>query len=190
MDRRKHTEGKPEELVLLLLSAGFLAGGILGCCLVCARPNAAWVASFLQGVQQGTISQPGLFRTLWTTLRWPAAALLLGLLPLRRLTIPVLFFVRGFLLSCGIASFISQAGKAGLACAGLVFGPECILSVPALFLIGMLSLGPRNKKNRILAPVLLCTLPLIACIALERNLVPLALNRFLSVFLTAGGTSS
>lgn len=66
---------------------------------------------------------PSLWREVWIVFRWPVAVILLSQLPLAGVTIPVVFFLRGFFLSYGIVALMEGMGLSGVLCAGVVFGP-------------------------------------------------------------------
>ena len=91
--RAGEAEEKNRDTVLLILSIGFLAGGILGCLLEKSLSDTAFSsAAFFQWAAQGD-AVPSLWRELWITLRWPVAAVVLSILPLAGLTVPTLFFL-------------------------------------------------------------------------------------------------
>lgn len=79
---------------------------------------------------------PSLWREVWIVFRWPVAVILLSQLPLAGVTIPVVFFLRGFFLSYGIVALMEGMGLSGVLCAGVVFGPTCLLAVPGTICAG------------------------------------------------------
>ncbi|WP_320610701.1 hypothetical protein [Evtepia sp.] len=124
-------------LLLLLLMAALILGGAIpetaaglgmnlyaGCC--------AWLGGRF-AVQAGAV-HPSVGRVCWLVFRWPATLLLFRWLPFAGVSIPVLFFLRGCSLSYSIAALASI--PSGLLYAGVLFGPSCLLAVPAFFLLG------------------------------------------------------
>lgn len=123
---------------------------------------------------------PSLWRELWTVFRWPMAAVALSLLPMAGFTVPGLFFLRGFFLSYGIVSLMEGVGIVGVLCAGVVFGPTCLLAVPALFVLGTAGLLRRTedipKRSVFFRRVVVCLLILILCVFLDQKIVPKVLG--------------
>ena len=135
LSKAKPEEQKQRDTVLLMISVGFLCGAILGG-LVEGKVSAdPYILRFLQAHAQETLV-PVLWRELWVIFRWPIAVIILSLLPFVGLTIPALFFLRGFLLSYGIVSLAAGSGFQGMLWAGLLFGPTCILTIPVMFILG------------------------------------------------------
>ena len=182
---------------LVVLSACFMAGGLTGCLLAAQEGGAGetslnhYLQAFLQAAGEGALDVPGLWAQVWETLRWPLFALLLGFTALGMLALPVLFAVRGFLLAFSIASFVRAFGGAGWLLACLVFGVGGMLSLPALFVLGVQSflsaraLAARVRgegKGRVLwgrACLVRCALcggAVCVCILLERAAVPALLS--------------
>ncbi|WP_419057119.1 hypothetical protein [Evtepia gabavorous] len=124
LDRKKETEQKNRDTVLLILSVGFLVGGVLGCLLEGKLSTEHYIGQFFQQAAQMSIA-PSLWREVWIVFRWPVAVILLSQLPLAGVTIPVVFFLRGFFLSYGIVALMEGMGLSGVLCAGVVFGPTC-----------------------------------------------------------------
>lgn len=173
---------KNRDMALLLVSVGFLLGGIFGGLAEGKLPAETYIQEFLQAAAQETI-QPDLWRELWVVFRWPGAVVILSLLPWVGLTIPLLFFLRGFLLSYGIVSLTAGSGLSGILYAGLLFGPVCLLTVPVLFVLGTEGLlrkaeEPRDPRQTVLR-VVLCLLALGLCVILDQVLVPPVLTWFL-----------
>lgn len=114
--RKKEAADKNRDTVLLILSVGFLMGGILGCLLEGKLSGGNLLSPFFQQAAQGAIV-PSLWRELWTVFRWPMAAVALSLLPMAGFTVPGLFFLRGFFLSYGIVALREGVGIVGVLCA-------------------------------------------------------------------------
>ena len=132
--------------MLALAAACFFLGGLAGCLLASQiggsgqESLAAYVEGFLSASQAGEAAAPALATVVWDTMRWPLLALLLGFTALGLVGLPVLFAVRGFLLSFSIACFVRLFGGAGCLLALLIFGVGGAVSVPVLFVLGVQSL--------------------------------------------------
>lgn len=171
--RKNEPRQKDRDTVLMILSAAFLAGGVLGCLLLGKLSGESYLSGFFQSVAQEPVT-PSLWRAVWTVLRWPMAAVALSLLPLVGLTLPLLFFLRGFFLSYGIVALIQGMGASGLLCAGVVFGPACVLAVPALFILGTAGMLRKTqpKSGKLLRRGLACLPCLALCVFLDQRVVP------------------
>lgn len=191
--KRDLLKTKPEELkhrdtVLLMISVGFLCGAILGGLAEGKLPTDPYILRFLQDHGQETLT-PALWRELWVTFRWPIAVIILSLLPFVGVTIPTLFFLRGFLLSYGIVSLAAGSSFQGMLWAGLIFGPTCILTIPVMFILGTECLlkkaRPDKGAKKFPLRLLLCVPALVLCVFLNQTVVPPVLHFFLQA-LTAG----
>ena len=182
-------ETKNRDVALLLVSVGFLLGGIFGGLAAGKLPAETYIQQFLQTAAQETM-KPSLWRELWVVFRWPGAVIVLSLLPLVGLTIPLLFFLRAFLLSYGIVSLTVGTGLSGILCAGLLFGPTCLLTVPVLFVLGTEGLLRKaeetGSRRQTVFRAALCLLALCLCVFLDQVLVPPVLTWFLKAL--AAGT--
>lgn len=167
-------EQKNRDTVLMILSVCFLIGGILGCLLEGKLSAGTYISQFLAQSTQSAVA-PSVWRELWTVFRWPAAVMVLGFLPLAGLTVPVLFFFRGFFLSYGIVALMEGLSATGLLWAGIVFGPTCLLAVPAFFVLGTAELLGTGPKRPIRFAVL-CLPALVLCVCLDRAVVPRLLH--------------
>lgn len=128
---------------LAVVSGCFFLGALAGCVL-CANVSgggdeslSAYLQGFLAAAGAGETSSAALLPVLWEVLRWPLLTVLLGFTALGLLGIPVLFTVRGFLLSFAVSSFVRMFGGAGGLLAFFVFGVSGLASVPALFVLGV-----------------------------------------------------
>ena len=128
---------------LAVLAVSFLLGALAGCLMstFLSGDGLASLQSYLEaflwemdGAER--LEGPALAGQLWSVLRWPLFALLLGFTALGVLGLPLLFAVRGFLLAYSIAAFVRAFGSAGCLLAFLVFGVGGAVSVPALFVLG------------------------------------------------------
>lgn len=81
LDRKKETEQKNRDTVLLILSVGFLVGGVLGWPAGGKTVHRALYRSVFQQAAQMSIA-PSLWREVWIVFRWPVAVILLSQLPL------------------------------------------------------------------------------------------------------------
>ena len=162
-------ESRHRNIVLVLLSAAFLLGGILGYLAQDNLPASSYIQLFLREAEPGLI----LWQELWSVFRWPVGLLILGLFPLVGITIPAVMCLRGFLLSYNISAFVQE----GLTAAVLLFGPTCVFTLPVLFLLGtdilLRKAGERPEGKP--AVVLACLLSLFLCIVIDLTVVPMLL---------------
>lgn len=181
---------------LATLSISFLIGTLAGCLLAgrVAQTEgstlAVYVEGYLSAARSGGIAVPNLLLVLWETLRWPVLTILLAFTALGMLGIPILFAVRGFLLSFAVASFVRVLGGAGAILAVTLFGLTGLLSIPVLFVLGVQGftacrvLASRlvgvGERRRISAPYgrayflrcALCGIVLFVCVCLEQTVLP------------------
>ena len=126
---------------LAVTAAFFALGGLCGCLLSLnatqggGEAMAGYLDSFLRAAQAGTLEVPALAELLWRDLRWPIAALFMGFSVLGLLGLPILCFLRGFLLAFSVAAFSRAYAGAGLAVAFLLLGIPALASVPAFFVL-------------------------------------------------------
>lgn len=131
---------------LAVVSVCFFLGGLAGCVLAghvgadAGESLSAYLTHYLQAAGSGALQEPSLPALIWSSLRWPALAILLGFTALGLLGLPILFAVRGFLLAFSISSFVRLFGRAGCLLAVLVFGITGAVAVPVLFVLGVQSL--------------------------------------------------
>ena len=131
--------------VLLILSAAFLLGGLAGCLLANQVGGGGsdalgdYLEGYLSAAYSGGAAKPEVLSLLWETVRWPLFVLALGLTPLGLFGTPILFLVRGFLLSFAISSFYHVLGAVGLGLAFVVFGITGLIGIPVLFILGVQS---------------------------------------------------
>ena len=173
-------QGRQEAFILLLLSACFLAGGILGCLAesrwIISAPAAEYAA---EAVADG-VTAPALWRELWVLLRWPAFALAAASLPLAGLTMPVLFFLRGFFLSIGISTFMMIGGPAEGLTGALIYGPTCLLALPVFFVAGVKGLRKESEKIQ-LRTITVSFSALCLCAMLDCRVTPNLLSVILKL---------
>ncbi len=135
------SQGVPCALVVLAISFGL--GALVGCALAASvgeagnQSLAAYIQSYLEASQNGLTRSIPLPALVWETMRWPLLTVLLGFTALGILGLPVLFAARGFLLSFAASSFVRAFGAPGGGLAFFAFGITALLSVPALFVLGV-----------------------------------------------------
>ena len=179
--QRENAEQKERNAVLILLAVSFLVGGLVGCFLGTKLSSSQAVSAFLEAAKQQAI-QPALWREIWVIFRWPAAAVLLSVLPQVGLTIPALLFLRGFLLAYGITSLVLNASAAW--CAFLLFGPTCLLTLPVLFVLAEEALLQKTRQTRkrfnLTLRTLFCLPVLVLCVFLDQVALPPLLTWYLA----------
>lgn len=132
---------------LVVVSAAFALGGVLGCGLAAQVGGGggdmlhAYVTGYLTAARAGEAAPPHMLSVVWSTIRWPVFAVLMGFTGLGLLGIPVLFSIRGFLLSFAITSFVRMFGGVGGVLAFLTFGVTGLVAIPVLFVLGVQSLA-------------------------------------------------
>lgn len=188
----KHTGRIP---VLLFLSGCFLCGSIAGCIWadsVAGSGGAAlatYINTYLTALREGMTGAGSLWATVWETARWPLIIVILAFTAPGILAIPVLFVVRGFLLSFSVACFIRVLGSTGAILAFLLFGISGALSLPVLFVLGMQGIaasrqlclrliGARQKTGEVygreyFARCGLSAVLLSICVCLEQSVIPI-----------------
>jgi len=170
---RRKGEGKAGSTALLMISCGFLLGGILGWLLESNLSSGAYVRGFLDAMKDGAIT-PEIPRVLWSICRWPLLVMVAGIFPMAGLGIPAVLCLRGFLLSYSISAFLEVSAKDAV----VLFGPVCLLTLPVLFLMAedILLRKAGEPTERKPAVVLACLLALVLCAVLELTVVPIFLT--------------
>ena len=160
---------------LLVVSLAFLLGGVAGCLAVGAIPEEVMtgitdnIRQFLVAVRAETLQGPGLLATVWNVIRWPLLVVILSFFALGTIGIPVLFFVRGVLLSFCISALLAALGSGGMLLAVMLLGMGSLLTIPVLFVLGTqgfsASLAVRNERaGRMHHPSMPSRLCLAVCI--------------------------
>lgn len=192
-----------ETPALAVLSISFFLGSISGCLLAASVDGGGgeslttYLAGFLTLAREDGVVSPSLLPLLWEVLRWPLLAIVLGFTALGVVGLPVLFSVRGFLLSFAAASFSRMFGGPGSLIAAVVFGVPCLFSIPALFILGVQgfvisrslagrALGDGGRSTPVGTAYLLryglCAGALFVCILLEYLAVPALLAGMVELF--------
>lgn len=128
---------------VMILSASFLLGTVLGCLAAGGvgesetGPLTNYIQRFLLAAREGRMLRPEFPAILWETVRWPLLTVLFSFTVLGLAGIPALFFLRGFLLSFAVASFVRVLGGEGMVLALLIFGTTAVISIPVIFVLGM-----------------------------------------------------
>lgn len=145
---------RAEQAGVTVLALCFLLGTLAGCGLAGGMSGTecsalqAYLNDYLAAVRGDGASAPPLAQSMWQTLRWPVLTVLLSLTAVRRVGIPLLFGVRGFLLAFAVAVFIRTLGAVGAALALLLFGLPGCAALPALFLLGMWGMTTQAQTGR------------------------------------------
>ena len=128
---------------LVVLSVSFALGALVGLLLAAQVDGdgqeslSTYLLAYLEAARTGTATPPEPTAALWETARWPLLTLVLSFTAIGAVGIPVIFAVRGFLLSFAVSSFVRIFGGAGAILAFFAFGFTGMLSLPALFLVGV-----------------------------------------------------
>lgn len=183
--------------VLFILSVAFFVGCLAGCVLVNRVGGNGEVVleeflkDYLSAANAGELPRPNVLTLVWETIRWPLFIFLFSVTPLGLFAIPVLFLVRGFLLSFSIASFFRVLGASGLVMAFALFGVTGAFYVPVLFILGVQGflvsgamtgrLVGEGRKRSLLDRIVLfrcgiCVAVLCVCCILEYHLVPVLME--------------
>lgn len=176
---------------LFIIAFMFLIGEIAGCLLANRTEGegkealTAYLYSFINAVQSGTMIKPTFASLLWKTIRWPFLAFLIGFTPLGMIGIPMLCMLRAFLLSFTVSSFFRILGTSGLLLSISIFGITGLFCIPILFvlstqsflnagaIIGQISGDKRNNfrfNHSNMLCVCICFLFLFICALIEFSL--------------------
>lgn len=121
---------------------GFALGALAGCLWAGWVPAAesgalaSYLKDCLEAVRAGQTLTAEWSALLWQSARWPLWTALLSLTAAGLVGIPVLFGVRGFLLSFAVACFVRVLGGEGALLAAALFGVNGLFALPVLFLLG------------------------------------------------------
>lgn len=181
---------------LILLSALFLIGSVIGCVTAgLIRDPSGALLDYVRGCLELLThddAAPRFISVLWGTFRFPVVAVLLGFTALGVAGIPVLFAVRGFLMCYAVAVFYRILGLAGLVLGLILFGFSALIWMPVLSYLGCRGLlrayglfrrasgdGRYSLRNSgtFLISCGACAVALCLCAMLECLVVPILLQR-------------
>lgn len=124
---------------LIVLLIAFFAGAFGGAIFAFSFDPSAELADFLRQYCE-TVSEGrprvSFFASAWDCIRWPLWVSVLGITVLGTVGIPILFAVRGFLLSFTTATFGILLGSRGIAITAVLFSVSVLFVLPALFILG------------------------------------------------------
>lgn len=156
-------------------------------------------SGWMSGYQQGFSLLPGVsvpfWEVLWSVARWPILVWFLGMTGLGVWMVPIMFVLRGFLLSFCVAG-LSGAAQGGALLAFLLFGCGGLVTLPILFLLGGRAWGQAavwRGRGRILArpaelpkSYYLSAIPVFGCIlccaGMEYWMLPKLLRQLAPIF--------
>lgn len=185
-----------ETAVLLFMSMCFLVGSVIGCLMsgIISMQSGAVLLDYVQeyiAVFARADVRPAFASVVLETIRFPFIALVLSFTALGVLGLPLLFAVRGFMLSFAISAFYRLFGAVGYAPALVLFGLSAVIWLPALFHLGVQGMlasysllrravgewrHPLPYDYGYLVRIGACAAALAACIALEHLVVPVLLQ--------------
>lgn len=123
-------------ILCLFLAAGILAGFLAG--RTVASEDLLSLSRYVTGYARLNAEEPrsaGLWQVLWTYLRYPAAAFLLGCTAWGVMLIPLTCAAQGFFLSFAVQCFAAALGKQGVVLALAALGLRCLFTIPCLLTI-------------------------------------------------------
>lgn len=123
-------------ILCLFLAAGVLAGFLAGRAV--APEDLLSLSRYVTGYARLNAEEPrsaGLWQVLWTYLRYPAAAFLLGCTAWGVMLIPLTCAAQGFFLSFAVQCFAAALGKQGVVLALAALGLRCLFTIPCLLTI-------------------------------------------------------
>jgi hypothetical protein len=205
--KKKRTAFRTKEFhsgILLFMALAFVLGGLGGCMFAGSVSGTGTLAvsghieEFMAGIRGNSLSPPGFLAAAWAVLRWPILLLLLSMTSAGLIGIPLLFFARGFLFAFCVASFVVVLGSGGVLLAILLLGVESLLTISALFVLGIhgltmasWSVEERKKCGGLRSfwrdPALalrhaICLVVFLFCIFWEMFLGPLLLSSTAALF--------
>lgn len=176
----------------LVLGGSFFLGGLLGVVLAGFLTEEQGLAQYFQAyfslVAQGeAVSHLGI--SLWTNVKAPGLAVLLGFSFLGMVGLPLLFVSEGFLFTFSVATLCRIWGISGLLPGFFLFCLPGLLWVPVLFILGLQSFraavllsGQGRRQWSEIYPggyffrCFLCFLVVLVQVALEYWVIPLCLQ--------------
>ena len=136
---------------LAVIGTAFLLGGALGCAVALrfggsgSETLSQYIQGYLVAAQEGAVPVPGALAVTWEASRFLLLAALLGFTALGVAGMPVLFLVRGFLLSFSVTCFVSMFGGEGGLLAFLLLGLSGVATIPPLFLLGVQGMAASRR---------------------------------------------
>lgn len=143
---RKNSPSDGFALLTVLLIC-FLCSGLGGCLLVAGSGEKAdaslssYLHNYLALLSDGLAVSPSVWSVFWEVCFWPLLVLVFGFTALGILVIPIVFCIRGFLLSYAISSFFQVFGPSCMPTVLAVFGVTTLISIPVLFAVGHVGLA-------------------------------------------------
>lgn len=140
--KEKERDGRYAALAVCM---GGLLLGALGGCLLAALMNEEGKLAFSRfftgygAALAAGAGVPELAALLWDLAKWPLAVFLLGFSSLAVAAVPLLFGLRGFLVSYCVAALIRAMAGRGALLALVLFGVESLFCLPVLLLLGLQS---------------------------------------------------
>ncbi len=143
MERRRNQPLSTESwLPLGVLALSFLLGGLVGVVIASWVEGAGgevlvqYLTTYFQLAAEGNLPiQPSVI--LWEQIKLPLCCLVLGFSPIGLVGLPILFGVRGCMLTYSVACLCRIFGANGLVAAAFLFGLTALITVPALFVLGV-----------------------------------------------------
>lgn len=169
-------------ILCLFLAAGVLAGFLAGRAV--ASEDLLSLSRYVTGYARLNAEEPrsaGLWQVLWTYLRYPAAAFLLGCTAWGVMLIPLTCAAQGFFLSFAVQCFAAALGKQGVVLALAALGLRCLFTIPCLLTIAADSFACAWRRAERQKPevrdrrsVIICVFVLLTGTVAECALVPAA----------------
>ena len=167
-------------ILCLFLAAGVLAGFLAG--RTVASEDLLSLSRYVTGYARLNAEEPrsaGLWQVLWTYLRYPAAAFLLGCTAWGVMLIPLTCAAQGFFLSFAVQCFAAALGKQGVVLALAALGLRCLFTIPCLLTIAADSFACAWRRAERQKPevrdrrsVIICVFVLLTGTVAECALVP------------------
>lgn len=132
---------------LLALCFFFAVGAVLGYVLhgMVTQEDDLLLREYVQHYARLAATQdgrgPSVFSVIGVYFRYPAAAFILGSIGAGVFLVPVLLVMNGFALMFSVACFCSALGRGGLAVALATFGLRCMIVLPVLLMLSVISLN-------------------------------------------------
>lgn len=180
-------------LTVLLISffVGVLGGTVFAFFLDPSAELLGYLREYCFLLAQGQL-RVSFFSVLWDCVRWPLLTAVLGITALGIIGIPVLFVIRGFLLSFSSTTFGLLLGPRGIALTAVLFASSALLILPTLFILGCDRLRaaclhlpnaiPASGKQYRLEIWLVCIGVLAVSVAVQWTVIPAVLRAICSHF--------